>query len=499
MTDDRELRRRAQSLLDRPPYEPLSSDDLRARAATRQHRARRRIVGGLCVVVVAAAAIVIARYQGRTDDRVVTVAPSTTAPPVTVPAGTTIADLRLTSIAGPDGTTRVDLYAAGDRFLAIEGDQGVERAWTGDASGRWRAIDVPDELRGTFIKVVQQLRDRVVVIGTSVHGRVVLEGRSLDHLKVSRWSSKSPTLPAVVYPPPPLGRGIVASGDVDATAVGDHGIVMVGRAAATLNHALLPKSVRDALRTRPGRVDVRGGRVIVTDSGASSTSTIFDRPARALGLSAAETDYLERLGNSSQVVVWGAAWGKPIRQLPGSGIEKFGRYGNFELTRVTDGFVLTAPDAATTSAVWSSTDGRRWRKLAAPPRSLAGLIEVGSRWVVASAGVVSDDEGRSWIPTDLSDDLAAHSGSTLFTPGGTSAFGLLGSSNALDVPSLTVFAGRLLYSPDGAHWSSVALAEVLRFDANIPYLAVGNTSAILESGLRALGVQAQRFWLVTRR
>jgi hypothetical protein len=85
----------------------------------------------------------------------------------------------------------------------------------------------------------------------------------------------------------------------------------------------------------------------------------------------------------------------------------------------------------------------------------------------------------------------------VFEPGGTSAFGLLGSSNALDVPSLTVFAGRLLYSPDGMHWSSVTLADALGFDANIPTIAVGDRSAILETGLRAPGAVAQRFWRVT--
>jgi hypothetical protein len=39
----------------------------------------------------------------------------------------------------------------------------------------------------------------------------------------------------------------------------------------------------------------------------------------------------------------------------------------------------------------------------------------------------------------------------------------------------------------------------LDFKANVPYIAVGNRSAILESGLRAPGVQPQRFWLITRR
>ena len=133
----------------------------------------------------------------------------------------------------------------------------------------------------------------------------------------------------------------------------------------------------------------------------------------------------------------------------------------------------------------------------AAPQGLGVGVELGSRWVVASAGIVSDDEGRSWIPTDLTGDLGAHSGALVFEPGGTAAFGLLGASNGLDVPSLTVFAGRLLYSPDGMHWSSVSLADALGFDANIPTIAVGDRSAILEAGLRAPGVVAQRFWLVT--
>jgi len=62
-----------------------------------------------------------------------------------------------------------------------------------------------------------------------------------------------------------------------------------------------------------------------------------------------------------------------------------------------------------------------------------------------------------------------------------------------------VLAGRLLYSPDGRHWSSVSLKKTLGFDANIPTIAVGDRSAILETGLRAPGAVAQRFWLVTRR
>jgi hypothetical protein len=110
-----------------------------------------------------------------------------------------------------------------------------------------------------------------------------------------------------------------------------------------------------------------------------------------------------------------------------------------------------------------------------------------------------DDPRRRAPRTEGEGDLAAHSGATLFTPSGTSAFGLLGSSNALDVPSLTVFAGRLLYSPDGVHWSSVTLAKALGFDANLPAIAVGDSSAILAAGLRAPGAQAQRFWLVTLR
>jgi hypothetical protein len=156
-------------------------------------------------------------------------------------------------------------------------------------------------------------------------------------------------------------------------------------------------------------------------------------------------------------------------------------------------------DTAGSSEMFLSRDGRSWRHLTLPPRKAWDVIEIGSRWVVPSAGIVSDDEGRSWIPIGLTGDLAAHSGTTVFEPGGTSAFGLLGASNGLDVPSLTVFTGRLLYSPDGMDWSSVTLEKALGFDANIPTIAVGDRSAILEAGLRTPGVVAQRFWLVTLR
>jgi hypothetical protein len=72
-------------------------------------------------------------------------------------------------------------------------------------------------------------------------------------------------------------------------------------------------------------------------------------------------------------------------------------------------------------------------------------------------------------------------------------------ASLIDGATVTTFAGRLLYSPDGVHWSSVALDALLDFTANVPYIAVGDRSAILGAGLRAPGVQPQRFWLVTRR
>jgi hypothetical protein len=127
-----------------------------------------------------------------------------------------------------------------------------------------------------------------------------------------------------------------------------------------------------------------------------------------------------------------------------------------------------------------------------------GLVDLGSRWVVPSAEVVTDDGGRSWIPFDLSGDLASRPGAPpLLGVSGTSAFGLLGASTPLDASIVKTFAGRLLYSPDGLHWTAADLDQTLGFTANIPSIAVGERSAILESGLRALGVQRQRFWLVT--
>ena len=163
--------------------------------------------------------------------------------------------------------------------------------------------------------------------------------------------------------------------------------------------------------------------------------------------------------------------------------------------------MLAAP-TATTSEMWWSADGRSWRHLASPPRTVvadaAWLIELGSSWVVPSAGGISRDEGRSWIPVDLSDDVAHRPGTgSLLGSRGSSAFGLLAGSTPLDAATVTTFAGRLLYSPDGAHWSSAALDDLLDFTANVPQIAVGDGSAIISAGLRAPGVQPQRFWLVS--
>jgi hypothetical protein len=497
VVDDNELRRRAQPLIDRPPYEPLPLGDVRQRAAARTRRARVQIISAFCAVAVVAATVGVVSIYGQSDGHNVAVPTTYTAAPVTVPVGTSIADLRFTPIAGPDGDKNVAVYATGDQFLAVEGDQGFERAWIGDANGRWRAIAVPDVAQGLYIRSVQQLHGHAVVVLDSRNGPVVLEGPSLADLKVSRWTSDSAALPAVKHPIPPRGHGITVSAVVESTAVGERGILMVGTVSAGLNRDLLPKSVRDTLARRPGRIDVRDGRVIATVSGIDHTP--FDRPARALGLTAAEIDYLSRPDDSRiEVAVWGAAWGRPIRRLPAAGLDRSARLVNPALTRVSDGFVMTS-DTSGSSEMWWSRDGRSWRYLTVPPRKAWGVIEVGSRWAVPSAGIVSDDEGRSWIPIDLAGDLAAHSGTTVFEPGGTSAFGLLGASNGLDVPSLTVFVGRMLYSPDGMHWSSVSLADALGVDANIPTIAVGDRSAILEAGLRAPGVQPQRFWLITRR
>lgn len=438
-------------------------------------------------------------YGGPNDD-FVAVRTTATAAPVTVPAGTSITDLRFTPITGPNGDKNVALYPAGDQFLAVEGDQGFRRSWIGDANGRWRQVAMPQILQGALIENVTRVHNRIVVIGSVSRRRVVLEGQSFDDLRESPWSASTLLLPATISPAPPSGHGIEVSGYPDATAVGEHGIVMIGRASANLNLELLPSSIRDAYVQAPGRVDVRDGRVILT-GGSDFDRPLFDEPARALGLTAAEIEYLSRPDEArSRIVSWGADWGQPIRQFPTAGIDDFRRYGNFALTRVADGFVLTAPDTATAYAIWWSRDGRAWQALTAPPGEIMSLVEVGSRWIIPSASVVSDDQGRSWIPNDIAGNIARHAGaSPLLGAGGTSEFGLLGSSNPLDASTVTVFAGRLLYSPDGMHWSSVTLEQALGFDANIPTIAVGNRSAIVEAGLRAPGVVAQRFWLVTLR
>jgi len=70
------------------------------------------------------------------------------------------------------------------------------------------------------------------------------------------------------------------------------------------------------------------------------------------------------------------------------------RYGNFDLATVSDGFVLTLrPPAA--AGCGGSGDGRAWRQLASPAGDVMGIVEVGARWVVPSARVVSGDRGRS--------------------------------------------------------------------------------------------------------
>lgn len=472
--------------------------DVRERAATRKQRARRRLVGGLCVAVVAVGTIgALVRYHGRPDDSIVAVRTTGTAPLVTVPAGTTVADLRFTRIVGPDRDNRVDIYAAGNRFLAVDGAEGVARAWIGNASGQWRAITVPDGLRGTRIASVVQVQRRVVVVGATNEGPVVLEGSSLDRLKVSRWTSEAASVPAVIQPHPPPGRGILVSGYVDSTAVGASGIVLAGTVSASLDRTLLPKSIRDALARQPGRIDVRDGRVVAWVSDKGKQRTLFDRPVSALGLTSAEAEYLSRPDDSrTELAVWAAAWGKPIRQVRATGIDTRQRFGNAHLFRVSDGFVLNAD----VSDMWWSRDGHDWRRFASPPASVMELVELGSRWVALSAHVISDDGGRSWTPIDLSSDLATSTGTGSLLGGqGASAFGVLAASTPIDPATVAVFAGRLLYSPDGRHWSSVSLKKTLGFDANIPTIAVGDRSAILETGLRASGAVAQRFWLVTRR
>ena len=90
-------------------------------------------------------------------------------------------------------------------------------------------------------------------------------------------------------------------------------------------------------------------------------------------------------------------------------------------------------------------------------------------------------------------------GAALFGASGSSAFGLLGAATGIDTSTVTTSASQLVYSPDGLHWSSVALDQALHFDANIPSIAVGGHNAILESGLHTPGAQPQRFWLVTVR
>jgi hypothetical protein len=505
--DDNELRRRAQPLLDRPPYEPLPLDQLRSHAVRRKQRARRRFAVGLSVVLVGAGTVIEIRGNGgSSDQRLVTAGTSTTLPPVTAPAGTTMANLRFTPIAGPDGDNAVELHAVGDGFLAVEGAQGVSRAWSGDAAGRWHPITVPDGLRGERVGSVVQLRDRVIVVADTNQGPVVLAGASLDHLKRSSpWTVGTAAVPARIRPAPPPGRGVVVSGYVETTAVGEAGIVMVGRASATLNRELLPKSVRDAF-ARPvvGRIDVTDGRVVAWVERDGVKRTLYDRPAGELGLTDAEVAYLSRSDDSrAEIVVWGAAWGKPIRQLSGAGIDPYQRYGNFALAHVSDGFVLTAPTSAA-SELWWSRDGRSWLHLASPPHMVTAddswLIELGTRWVISSAGGISDDKGRSWTAIDLSGDVAHRTGAaSLFGSHGTSAFGLLAGSTPIDASTVTTFAGRLLYTPDGSHWSSVALDDLLDFAANIPTIAVGDTAAILEAGLRAPGVQPQRFWRITLR
>lgn len=501
MADESELRRRAQPLLDRPPYEPLPIAALRERATTRTRRARRRLIGGLCVVVVASGTVAaVARYQGRSDEQVAVRTTDATTPHVTVPSDTTIADLRFTRIVGPDSTNRVEIYAAGDRFLAVQGDEGVARAWVGDASGRWRAIAVPVGLRGVRIGTVARLEGRFVVVGATDRGPVVLEGAALDRLKLSHWTSEASSIPAVIHPAPPPGRGIVVSGYVESTAVGTSGIVLAGKVSATFDRALLPQSVRDAYVGHLGRVDVRDGRVVAWIIDGGKERTLFDQPASALGLTAAQGKYLARSDDRrTELAVWAAAWGKPIRQLPVTGIDTHQRLGNVRLYPVTGGFVLNAPTTAG-NEMWLSRDGRAWRHLASPPGEVMELVELGSRWVAPSARVSSDDRGRSWTPIDLERDLATTRGTgSLFGAQGVSAFGMLAASTPLDAATVTTHASRLLYSPDGVHWSSVALDALLDFTANVPYIAVGDRSAILGAGLRAPGVQPQRFWLVTRR
>lgn len=493
VADDNDLRRRAQPLLDRPPYEALPVADLRSRAVARSRGARRRLAAALCVVVIAGGSGVVALTHSRSKNPKVALRTIGTAPPVTVPAGTTIADLQVTPIAGPDDGTLVGLYPVGDRFLATSGDTYVSGAWIGDASGHWRALPVPHDLRGAHMGTVEQVGHRVVVIATGKQGRpIVLAGPSLDRLQETRWTGDAGSLPAAIHPAPPPGHGITVTGVAEATEVGVGGVVMVGSVSAALNRDLLPKSVRDALAKRPGLVEIRDGRVIVTISGTSDP--MFDQSARSLGLTPAEVDYLSPDAGHAQTAVWGAAWGDPLRQLRVTGIDVDAQVGNLGLTRVSDGFVLTGA-----SAMWWSHDGRAWRPLAPTPGGATGLVQIGSRWVAASAGAFSDDEGRSWKAINLNGNLAAHSGTTVFQPGGASSFGLLGASVGLDAATLTTFAGRLLYSPDGAHWSSVDLDDTLSFKANIPSIAVGDHAAILESGLRAPGVQPQRFWTVAQR
>ena len=128
MVDGSEVRRRAQPLLDRPPYEALPLDELRARrTAVRTHRTRRRLAAlGVVVVLAAAAGAVALRHDGNGGGNVA-VRTTGTAPPVTAPTTATITDLRFTPIAGPDGGTGVALAPVGDHFFAFSGDPFITR------------------------------------------------------------------------------------------------------------------------------------------------------------------------------------------------------------------------------------------------------------------------------------------------------------------------------------------------------------------------------------
>lgn len=503
MTEGDELRRRAQTLLDGPPYERPPTGDIANRASSRRQRARGAAMAAVAVAAVLGIVVIRAGDDGRRrGDTTLTPAATTTttttvAPP---PPGTTIADLRLTEIAPPARGVFVSLQALDGSFLAVEqtNDSSLGRVWRLDSRRRWRAVTLAPELRGTRGVSFSTARGQVIAIARRDFRSEVLNGASLDSLRPSQWNSSLAALPAAMPVAPPPGKGIAVGAQVESVAVGDSGLVVVGRVSADFNRTLLPQAVQAALRRGPGNVVVVGGNVIVNGIGANGFTKLYERPAAELGLTAAEVEYLAQPEERYAVSIWRAAWGEPVEQVPPADVPIAGRAGNLAALAVRDGFLVAVPRAGTTD-LWFSTDGRKWEPRAPLSRPIAwdpggAIVDLGSRLVVGELQVVSGDGGRTWTPMSVPPSVP---GGALGLTRGSTGFGVLGVDQPINVSNLVTGAATIGYSPDGLRWTSAPLDELLGFKANTPSIAANDESALISASLRAPGARAQRFWVVS--